>query len=221
MHQDSGSSRAKRRRRKASETASQTDGRVVRGQRVRESIVRAMLELFEDGNLRPTTAEIAARADVSLRALFNHFKDNDALIAAAFKLQAEREARFEPIPIPPDRPLDEKIAAFAHERAAALEKMTPYRRAANAFEPFSREVSEGLHRARERTRKQIDQVFEPELAALPAPQRREVLAMLVVACSWPSWDTLRTTMHLNPAQGCAVTTDLLHRILDPLGKQSR
>ena len=211
MHQDSEPSRAKSRRKKASET----DGRVARGQRVRESIVRAMLELFEEGNLRPTTAEIAERADVSLRALFNHFKDNDALIAAAFKLQAEREARFEPIPIPPDRPLDERIAAFAHERAAALEKMTPYRRAANAFEPFSREVSDGLNRARDRTRKQIEQVFAPELDALAAEQRREVLAMLLVACTWPSWNTLRTTMHLNLAQGCAVVTELLHRILKP------
>ena len=193
-----------------------TDGRVARGQRVRESIVRAMLELFEEGNLRPTTAEIAARADVSQRALFNHFKDNDALIAAAFRFRADQEARNEPHSIPADRPLDERIAAYAHEQTATLEKLTPYRRAANAFEPFSREVAEGLRRARDRTRKQIEEVFAPELAALRGDQRREVLAMLVVACTWPSWDTLRTTMHLNPAQGCAVITDLLHRILKPL-----
>jgi len=215
MHQDSEPARAKRQRKKAASTPAQTDGRVARGHRVRESIVRAMLELFEEGNLRPTTAEIAARADVSLRALFNHFKDNDALIAAAFRFQADREASMEPHPIPPDRPLGERIAAFAHERSGALEKMSPYRRAANAFEPFSPEVADGLRRARDRTLKQIQDVFAPELAALPATQRREILAMMVIACTWPSWNTLRTTMHLNPAQSCAVITDLLHRILDP------
>ena len=215
MHQNSEPSRAKPRRKKAAQASARTDGRVVRGQRVRESIVRAMLELFEEGNLRPTTAEIAARADVSLRALFNHFKDNDSLIAAAFHFQADREARNEPHPIPAERPLDERISAYAHEQTAALEKVSPYRRAANAFEPFSPEVAEGLRQARDRTRRQIEQVFAPELASLPPPQRREALAMLVVACSWPSWNTLRTTMHLNPAQGCAVTTDLLHRILKP------
>ena len=63
-----------------------------------------MLELFEKGNLRPTAAEIAERADVSLRALFNHFKDNDSLIAAAFRFQRDQEARYEPHPIPEEPP---------------------------------------------------------------------------------------------------------------------
>lgn len=189
------------------------DGRVARGLRVREAIVRAMLDLFEEGNLRPTMAEIARRARVSLRALFNHFKDNEALISEAFRHQEEREHSRPAIKVDPDRPLDEKIEAYAEQQSAFLEAVTPYRRSAIASEPFSREVSEGLSRARDRTRRRLEEVFAPELAPLETADRRKLVAMLMVASSWPSWETLRASLQLTALQARDTMKALLRCIL--------
>ena len=188
---------------------------MARGLRVREAIVRAMLDLFEEGNLLPTMAEIAKRAGVSLRALFNHFKDNEALISEAFRYQEHREDSRPAIKVQPDRPLDEKIEVYAEQQSAFLEAVTPYRRSAIASEPFSREVSEGLSRARDRTRRWLEEVFAPELAPLEPANRRKLVAMLMVASSWPSWETLRASLQLTAPNARDVMKELLRRILLP------
>ena len=193
---------------------SRTDGRVARGVRVHDAILRAMLDLIEKGNLAPTSPEIAAHAGVSLRALFNHFKDADSLRAAAIERQALEEAELFVAPIPADRPLEHRIRAYAEQRARFLEGITPYRRAAVAYEHFSPPVAEGLRRARERTRLQVEQVFAPELAALNPKERRKLAAMLVVAGSWPTWDTLRSPLNFSRAEAKAAVTEMLHRILE-------
>ncbi|MGO9603665.1 MAG: TetR/AcrR family transcriptional regulator [Candidatus Binataceae bacterium] len=197
------------------------DGRVARGQKVRDAILRAMLDLIQAGNLRPTSPEIAKQAHVSLRAVFNHFKDAEGLRAAAFQFQAREEAQQLLTQIPPDRPLGDRIEAYADEQAGLLEAVAPFRRAANVFEPFSPEVGEGLRLSRERTRKRIEEVFKNEFASLDSTHRRELLAMLVLACSWPAWDTLRTTLKLSSSQARNATAELLRRIFQPMLLQTK
>ena len=58
-----------------------TDGRVQRGERNRAAIVDALLSLLEDGVLRPSARQVAERAGVSLRAVFQHFDDMESLYA--------------------------------------------------------------------------------------------------------------------------------------------
>ncbi len=190
-----------------------TDGRVVRGQRIRDATLRAMLDLIEAGNLRPTSAQIARRAHVSVRAIFNHFKDVETLRAAAIELQAREEARQLSPPILPELPLKDRIEAYVDQRCKFLETVTPFRRAAIVSEHFSPQVAEGLAGARARTRKQIEEVFDRELRAMPHKERAELLAMLVMTCSWSAWDTLRVTMRLSAAEARDVIAESLRRIL--------
>jgi TetR/AcrR family transcriptional regulator of autoinduction and epiphytic fitness len=56
-----------------------TDGRVLRGERNREAIVEALLELYQEGDPQPPARAIAERAGVSLRTVFQHFNDMDTL----------------------------------------------------------------------------------------------------------------------------------------------
>ena len=42
-----------------------TDGRQLRRRRNREAVVEALLDLYREGNLRPSTEEIAARSGLS------------------------------------------------------------------------------------------------------------------------------------------------------------
>src|SRR5213595_516247 len=70
-------------------TARAVDGRTARAQRTRAAVVDALLQLINEGDLRPTAPRIAERAKVSLRSVFQHFTDLEALYAAATSREIE------------------------------------------------------------------------------------------------------------------------------------
>ena len=72
----------------------QVDGRTLRGERTRSAIVEALIGLLHDGEERPTAKQIAQRAGVSVRSIFQHFDDLEGLYADLVKVQA---ARVEPL----------------------------------------------------------------------------------------------------------------------------
>ena len=55
------------------------DGRRLRRDRNRTAVVDALLDLYGESNLRPSTAEIAERAGLSHRSLFRYFDDFEDL----------------------------------------------------------------------------------------------------------------------------------------------
>ena len=68
----------------------ETDGRRLRRALNREAVVDALLDLYSEGNLRPSTDEIAERAGISPRSLFRYFEDSDDLAGEAVSRQLER-----------------------------------------------------------------------------------------------------------------------------------
>ena len=64
-----------------SETA--LDGRAARALRTRNRVVDALLDLVDEGDLRPSAADVARRAGVSLRSVFQHFDDLETLFRVA------------------------------------------------------------------------------------------------------------------------------------------
>jgi AcrR family transcriptional regulator len=189
-----------------------TDGRLARSRSTRTAVVDALLALIEAGDLRPTAPRIAARAGVSLRSVFQHFHDLEALFAAAADRQTER---LRPLlePIATDAPLAERVAAFVAQRARLLETLTPVRRAALLMEPFSIEVAKRLRAARVLKRAEIERVFAAELAASAAGQRRELLAALDVAGSYSTWHALRVHQDLPVERARKVLTFLFTVLL--------
>src|SRR4051795_5665494 len=103
------------------------DGRVARSHRTRAAIVEALVSLLEEGNPQPTIEEIAARAGVAPRTVFQHYADREALFAA---VSAHREAHLEALmgTIDPDAPLDERVAAVVAQRARVYEWIAAVRR---------------------------------------------------------------------------------------------
>lgn len=170
--------------------AARIDGRLARSERSRRAVVGALLDLFEAGEMRPTAAQIAQRAGVSLRSVFQHFESLETLFAAAADLQMERLA---PLlqPIATDGPFAARLADFVTRRARVLEAISPVRRASLRSEPFSNEVRTRLERARARGRREVELVFATELAPFAAAERRDVAAALGAAASWSTWEHLR------------------------------
>jgi AcrR family transcriptional regulator len=169
------------------------DGRTARSERTRNAIVDAQLQLIREGDLRPTADRIARQAGVSLRALWSHFADMEALFAASGRRVLElRDAAHRPIN--PALPLPERIEAYCHQRARLLEQIGPTAKAAALKEPFSETLQRyrRLHVAR--IRDELATVFAPEIG-----DDREKLDALTAISMWPTWSTWRETMGLSVA----------------------
>ena len=188
------------------------DGRLARSERSRRAVVGALLDLFEAGEMRPTAAQIAQRAGVSLRSVFQHFESLETLFAAAADVQMERMA---PLleRIPTDGPFAGRLATFVLRRSRVLEAIAPVRRASLRMEPFSNEVRSRLEVVRARGRREAERVFATELGALQGAERREVAAALGAAASWSNWEHLRRHQGLGVDRARRVMARMLAGIL--------
>jgi AcrR family transcriptional regulator len=172
------------------------DGRVARSHRTRGAIVDALIALLEEGNVQPTVEEVAARAGVAPRTVFQHYADREALFAAVSeRRQAQLGVLMGEIDV--DAPLPERIAALADQRARVYEWVAPVRRAALLMEPFSAQVRTALEGFRAVKRAEVRRVFAAELAAVPGGERAPLEAALCAATSYSAWEALRTHQGLD------------------------
>jgi AcrR family transcriptional regulator len=179
------------------------DGRTARARRTREAIVDATLALLDGGNLRPSAEEIAERAGVSPRSIFQHFGDRETLLRAVGMRQAERVSRIVEH-LPDTGPLGARLDAFVDQRARVLEFITPVRRSALLNEPFSRGSHDSLQAFRAYKRAEAERVFAPELRALRPPRRAVVTRALCAATDWSTWEALRAHQGLSVDEARAV-----------------
>jgi AcrR family transcriptional regulator len=192
--------------------AAPLDGRLARSVRARTAVVDALLDLIEEGDLRPTAPRIAERAGVSLRLVFHHFRDLEALFAAAASRQLARHYHVLR-PLPATGPLAGRLAAFVRQRVRILERITPVRRAAILMEPFSSEVAARLGAVRSQARAEVLRVFAAELDARPPRARRELAAALGAVTSWSTWYALRAHERLSRPRAARVLTRMLTALL--------
>jgi TetR/AcrR family transcriptional regulator, regulator of autoinduction and epiphytic fitness len=183
--------------------AQKIDGRTARARRTREAIVDAVLGLLDAGELRPSVEDIAARAGVSPRSVFQHFGDRETLLRAVGMRQTERVSQIVEH-LPDTGPLDERLEAFVEQRARVLEFITPVRRSALLNEPFSEGSHAGLQAFRAFKRGEAERVFAPELDGLPDAEREEVVRALGAATDWNTWEALRAHQGLSVADARAV-----------------
>jgi AcrR family transcriptional regulator len=188
------------------------DGRSARGERTRTAVATALLALLEEGYLRPTSAEVAERAGVSLRSVFQHFEDMESLYAAVAEAQMERLGHFISQQAPKGT-LGSRLTAFVERRSQLLETVTPVRRAAILQEPFSQALARRLRWAHDIARDELERTFAPELATLPAGKRADAVWALDVATNWSAWDTSRRMNGLSIAQSKRVMERMIVALL--------
>jgi AcrR family transcriptional regulator len=185
------------------------DGRTARSERTRTAIVDAHLQLIGEGDLRPTADRIAKVAGVSLRALWSHFSDMEALFAASGqRVLTQRDAAYQPVS--PSLPLPERIEAYCAQRARMLEEIAPTAKASAVKEPFSPTLQSYRRAHTERVIDEVKILFAEELAG---DENR--LAALAAASLSSAWGTWRDAMGLSPdaaqaAMTAAVTALLTH-----------
>jgi TetR/AcrR family transcriptional regulator of autoinduction and epiphytic fitness len=189
------------------------DGRTARAQRTLRIISEAHIGLINDGELKPSAKQIAARAGVSVRALWDHFKDMEALMAnTAARQLAEQDEAFGPVPAV--LPLAERVAAYSSQRAAILEAVAPLARAADLQRPFSAALQQNLQENLKRIRDDVERLFEAELAGLDPAHRTRLVLSICATADWANWKLLRDSLGQSPDQARAVVENTLAALLD-------
>ena len=188
------------------------DGRLARSARTRHAVVDALLDLLGEGDLRPTAARIAERAGVSLRLVFHHFDDLEAIYSELADRQAERVKPLT-VPISVALPLPFRIEKFSAQRGRLLETLSPVRRAAVLMEPFRPALAKRLKHARDLTRAAAIAAFAPELSKLDANEKRAMIAALDVATSWVAWEQMRRHQGLSETEARGVMATTIRALL--------
>jgi len=168
------------------------DGRIARGRRTRDAIVTALLDLIGGGDISPGAKQIAERAGVSLRSVYQHFNDVEGLYEDAssrifdWVLAMSDE-------IDPEAPLELRVQEFAVSRAAALEMLAPFNRATRLLERSSPTIRRNRAAMRQWARDRLGRIFAPELTKAPDQVRQPLLEAIDALSSSDAWEHLRTS----------------------------
>jgi len=190
------------------ETAREPDGRRRRSQDSRARIVQAMLELVHGGEISPAAELVATRANVGLRTVFRHFKDMDSLYremseVIIAELKAAVDQPFE-APTPHGRVLE-----LVRRRAAAYEKIGPFKRASMANRHRSRVLDADQARFAATARDILRREAPPEV--IRDRLRFEALDVLL---SFETWNRLRREQKLTPRAAIEVLEFAVAKVLD-------
>lgn len=167
------------------------DGRLLRGERTKLHIAEAMIELIEEGSTKPTAKLIAERAGVSLRLVFHHFEDVEAIFREAALIQAGRHWR-KVVTIPPTGPVAARIETTIKQRRQLYVAISPVRSLALVRAGEDEGIQKLLVGGRRRLRLELATTFEPELTKAGS-NSVIMLDAAEAATSWDTWHSLRTT----------------------------
>lgn len=189
-----------------------TDGRVLRGERTRHGIVQALLDLLTEGELTPTATQIAQRAGVSVRSVFQHFEDMESLYA---DLAARQRERIAPLIESLERPegTEARITAIVAHRADLFDTIAPVRHALGNRALTSAVLRARIEELSAGLRAQVEWHFTEELAAVPARRRTALLDVCDLLCSFEAWDRLRVVQRLERGAAQRAVTDGLRAVL--------
>jgi AcrR family transcriptional regulator len=195
------------------------DGRVLRGQRNREALLRAYTGLLAEGVWQPRAQDVAERAGLSVRSLFQHFPDLRALRDIIVLDRYERALGFI------DRlehdlrglsSLAERLEATVQMRGLLWETCSPVRTVLllpNA-DGTNRHLADKAQAVRRQLREQLRRTFAHEIAAVDRDSR-VVLSAVQASLSFEMWEHLRFAQRLDSDATIAVMRHLATAALDP------
>ena len=189
------------------------DGRTLRRERNRETIVAALLSLYDSGQIDVSAAEIASQAGLSQRSLFRYFDDVNDLYRTACATQFERISSFAKISNPGCGSVIEKIEHFVDQRIRLFRQVGNIGRVARAHSHRVPAIDKQLGRGRRLLRNQMLNHFEAELASLERQDRLAATAGIDVLCSFESYELMRHDHGLSDSSIKATLTISLTKYL--------
>jgi len=195
----------------------ETDGRRLRRALNREAVVDALLDLYGEGNLRPSTDEIAERAGISPRSLFRYFEDADDLAGEAVSRQLGRAMPLLPLAVGPDAPFDARVEALVDQRLRLFSSVGQAAHVSRLRAPFQPRLAESLREGRRFLRGQVRTLFATELTSRTDDEAEAALASVDVLASFESYQLLTGDQGLTEDEVRSVLVVTLTALLAPRG----
>ena len=187
-------------------TSPRVYGRTVRRLANRDRILDAALDLVAEGAELDAEA-IAARADVSVRSIYNHFPTARALVAGLYARSAEKvRPMFDDLP-DPSVPFDRRVREWARVWGHVQEAIAPIRWRALVAEDQHPDLQPELAQLRRLHRAEIRHRF-PEIAG-----RRKLEAIALAMSDSLTWRALRRHQKLSVDAACEVIEESLRRLV--------
>jgi AcrR family transcriptional regulator len=178
-----------------------TDGRNRRAAETRRKIIEAAKAMIEETSEAPTVVGVARRADVSVRSVFQHFKDVQSLFVTV--VDAVGADLVVPPPTPSTKPLAARVESVVAGLAEVFDKIVPLRVAAGQFVGHPALVERSLA-LRQDVREATFEVFSPEFAQLTEQAREQLADAIGAALSLDAWVVLRRRDGLSVERAKAV-----------------
>jgi AcrR family transcriptional regulator len=190
------------------------DGRLMRSAQTRRAIIDAYLELLLESPKIPTATEIAKRAGVSTRSVFERFEDMLTLsFAAADHVFALRVAQAAAVNADGDR--QTRLRSQVETRAEICERWLPLWRALTRHQSASPQLNARISRVYDLITERLKLMYRPELSTLAEPQSARVLITLEALTDFESWGRMRERHGLSVEAACEVWTEAIDRLLPP------
>jgi TetR/AcrR family transcriptional regulator, regulator of autoinduction and epiphytic fitness len=165
-----------------------TDGRSLRRERNRDSVIEALLALVREGNMDPGGAEIAERAGVSHRSVFRYFDDLGDLIRTAIETELSRGRTLGDIDDLGEGTFQHRLDALVDTRIRMFEFTHGVISLARVRAFAIPEIDEQFIEAAATAREQLVKQLQPELERVPAAERDSVVDAAQCLVSWDSYD---------------------------------
>ncbi len=186
-----------------------SDGRRQRSERSRSQIIDAMFSLIREGDMSPSAARVAERAEVGLRTVFRHFEDMDSL----FVEMAERiSSEIMPKVLAPFEARDWRGRFMEHveRRIEIYEYIMPVRVSANLRRFQSRFLMEEYRRNLLIERASLSALLPEEITSDPV-----LFSAIETTVSFQTWRRLRQDSGLSPEDAAAVIRLMMERLVGP------
>jgi AcrR family transcriptional regulator len=188
------------------------DGRRERTFRTRKLLIEAYIGVAGEKKRIPTTVEVALRAGVSQRSVFERFGSLDALSLAAFDHILEPSMSTGDLG---EADRQTRIRFQVGVRARSCETWLPVWRLVASAHGTSQALEERVEGVRALTRGRLELMYRPELDTLSEPARNAVLIALEALTDWACWGRMREHYGHSFDQACNAWIEAIERLLPP------
>ena len=163
------------------------------------NVIDAYVDLVLDGDLAPSPAAVAARADVSRASLFRYFASLDELRNAAMGRVFERFLHLFDLGKPPATRSD-RIATFVNSRLRFHAELHPLALLQRRHAPTNDVAAAHIEASRQLLADQLSNFFEDDLHNVTPARRDDVVTTIAVLTSVESWHQSTQSHGRTPAQ---------------------
>jgi len=169
------------------------DGRTLRRTRNRQRVIVALLDIVREGELDPSVADIADRAEVSHRSVFRYFDDINDLVRTAIDHEIEHAIPLAAIPDLGIGSLDRRIDSWVDSRLRLHAATYQVGRVARHRAPGIPSIDDGMKVIYQMSVTRMRNHFATELDSLGADGGIMIDAAMVLT-SFESYDLQRRIM---------------------------